>query len=757
MRHAIKRRFNPLAVVLFSLVVGGCSTPLDKSSPSFPSVVSNTQSLEHRVNIKDSTTKLVTIDLSITADYAHLSLLSGATLLIDNLDIPKSGQHKLTYLVDFPALGEQTLTFRSRGGKINLMSFDVKNIDNVNLPQFKDHSAAIGLKTDETFKYGGPSVGDVNNDGYLDFVTNNHNYVPTQLFTNHQGKSVSELRLFKHSLDFHGSALGDYDQDGDLDIMVAKGGANGTNPTSYQLLRNDNGKFKQVSNAAGINTPARGRSPRWVDFDLDGDLDLALFNAKTPMKKGAIQLFYRNQGDGTFEPVSVPGLETFNAERVLITDFNRDGKDDVVLYSPFSIWQGHGDFTFTNVTQQLVPKSVVNAKQVTAVTDVDVNNDGLIDLYLSRGLPHFQLSNKSIDFNPLTQQLDVRDQGKKGRTLITFDAGEQINLSHVDLVFRQYRGNYPIFLGKDKKRLVIKASGFQPNQIPEEMKTAPAQLTIQAEQAQGWADSQAENGFYLGYLGNGKWQMEWVRHKTIYWNVSFKLSGLTNVAYDWPANNRNVQDILLINQGDRFVNASQQWQIPKGGNHWGVTHGDFNNDGWTDLFVHRYGFLDDRVTDLMLLNMQGKRFAITTMHGAHDVNDPGHGDMGQAFDFDLDGQIDLLNGSEEEGHWYLYKNVSSNQGNNLLIHIGYSAKDGIDPLGAEVVVSLDDGTQLVRRVGSAGEVFSQGVINTLQFGIAKQSKVKKVSVVWRNGETKQLIKPKLNQRYSTDANNFNNG
>ncbi|WP_157884318.1 hypothetical protein [Paraglaciecola hydrolytica] len=41
--------------------------------------------------------------------------------------------------------------------------------------------------------------------------------------------------------------------------------------------------------------------------------------------------------------------------------------------------------------------------------------------------------------------------------------------------------------------------------------------------------------------------------------------------------------------------------------------------------------------------------------------------MGQNFDFDLDGQIDMLNGSEEEGHWYLYKNVSNNTNNFVLV------------------------------------------------------------------------------------------
>ncbi|MBU2872051.1 VCBS repeat-containing protein [Colwellia sp. E2M01] len=93
---------------------------------------------------------------------------------------------------------------------------------------------------------------------------------------------------------------------------------------------------------------------------------------------------------------------------------------------------------------------------------------------------------------------------------------------------------------------------------------------------------------YIGYTGDGQWKAEWVRDQNIYWNVSFTLDNLTDVNFDWQPNNRNGQDIVLINQGNKFVDTSAEWNLPKGGDHWGVTHGDFNNDGWNDLFVYRY-------------------------------------------------------------------------------------------------------------------------------------------------------------------------
>ncbi|MDU0352992.1 CRTAC1 family protein [Paraglaciecola aquimarina] len=232
--------------------------------------------------------------------------------------------------------------------------------------------------------------------------------------------------------------------------------------------------------------------------------------------------------------------------------------------------------------------------------------------------------------------------------------------------------------------------------------------------------------------------------------MEFSLTGLNNVTYDWPANNRNVQDVLLINKGTHFENASQAWNIPQGGNHWGVSRADFNNDGKQDLFVHRYGYLKERVADLLLLNT-GEGFELLTAHGAYDVNDTGHGDMGQAFDFNNDGLLDMLNGSEDTGKWYLYVNQAKNAGNYIQFQVGYSPKKGVDPLSAEVTIETEDGKRFFQTVGSTGEVHSQSVINTVHFGLAKRNKIKSAKIVWRNGEVMNFGSLQANAKYQSAA------
>lgn len=713
-----------------------------------PFLLTNGSNYQAIYQVKGSKLKRLTIDVSIESSYANLSVFDGENIIVDNINIPSKGKHTLNLLVDFKSVGAKTLTFVRRTADIKLQRVQFEDVTGLEIPSFSDSSKTANFETEITYKYGGPSIGDIDADGDYDFILNNHNHIPTQLVTNRGDGTVDIQKLFGGAQDFHGSAVGDFDADGDLDIMVAKGGGSGSNPTSYMLLKNDSGKFTNVSQEIGITTPTRGRAPRWVDLDLDGDLDLVFINAKIPNYDGPRHIFYKNDGKGKFTQQLIPGIEHAEAERTLITDFNHDGIDDMLLFAPLSIWKGNGDFTFTEVTKIWLPNGV-DVSEVNAVTDVDVNNDGLFDLYLASGKTHYKLSQKSIDFNPKNKKLDIRDDGEKGTTLIKFMADDVVNLSEMELTYRLYDGGFTIFLGKDKTRKIVKAKGFQPRQLPKEMKQAATELDITASQAEGWPEERLINGLYIGHMGDGKWQAEWVRDQNIYWTITFSLTGLTDVIYDWTPNNRNKQDILLINKGDHFVDASREWNIPLGVNTWGVTHADFNNDGWQDLFVYRYGYLRERIADLLLLNSGSGHFDIMTSHGAFDAMDTGHGDMGQAFDFDLDGQVDMLNGSEEEGRWYLYKNQEKSVGNYVLINVGYSPKSKVDAYGAVVTIETASGKKYKQRVGSAGEVFSQSLLNIIHFGLGSETKIKSANIRWRNGEIVKLGQLKANTVYKS--------
>ncbi len=720
-----------------SSISSSASSMSSSSVAASDPVISVSSDYEMPYSAEGDLVKQVVLDVSIESGYAHISVLSGDNRLVDNMNIPNAGAHQLTALVEFESAGDKTLTLTVRGEPVTLQGIEFRDPVEESIPLFADITSDIGMETEKTLKYGGPTVADLNNDGHYDMVLNNHNVIPAQVYWNNGDSTVTEQAepLFSWPPDLHGTAAGDYDNDGDLDLLMTKGGGNGTNPAPPFLMRNDEGTFTRVEDVAGITKGARGRAARWIDMDLDGDLDLALINAAgINGDSGEQHIFYKNIGDGSFEPVRIPGIENAQAERTMVLDFNRDGIDDILLFSPTSLWQGNGDFTFTNVTTTWLPESARNVHQVHAAANTDIDNDGDYDIYLARGKPYYQMANKSLDFDPQAQQLDFKDEGNAGTTELSFTAPGSVELNELDLTYRGYDGDFPVFLGSAKTPEILDFESV---------------LEISRSDADGWPEERAENGIYIGHTGDGEWRVESVRNQNVYWKVDFTLKGVSSVDTSWEPNNRNVQDLLLINEGDHFVEAGEAWDIPKGGNHWGVTYGDFNNDGFSDFYVYRFGFMKQPVADYLLLNNGGSGFSTTTMHNAFDPNDGGHSDMGQAFDFDLDGGVDMLNGSDEYGKWYLYKNRKVDTGNYVLIQVGYSPLAGIDPISAEVVVETPSNTY-VKRVASAGEVFSQSVLNTVHFGLGDAETITSVSVRWRNGESISSDEVTVNALFKTD-------
>jgi hypothetical protein len=122
-----------------------------------------------------------------------------------------------------------------------------------------------------------------------------------------------------------GVALFDYDGDGDLDIFLLQGHpAAGSN----RLLRNDAGQFTEVTAAAGLLRTNYGMGAATADFDNDGDIDLLV------TAFGGNRL-YRNNGNGTFSDVTAQSpavaLTGLWSTSATFFDYDNDGWQDLVI------------------------------------------------------------------------------------------------------------------------------------------------------------------------------------------------------------------------------------------------------------------------------------------------------------------------------------------------------------------------------------------------------------------------------------------
>lgn len=166
---------------------------------------------------------------------------------------------------------------------------------------FEDATAAAGVERVTTSN--DVAWGDFDVDGDEDVFLSHHGS-PPHLFVN-QGdgsfvESATALGIPPGGRDGHGTAWGDYDADGDLDLLIVQGKRLGQSKRLDQLYRNDgNAGFVLATEQAGIGNPGgRTRGTCWIDYDRDGDLDLLTVNFQTPT------VLFVNDGMGRFESLS---------------------------------------------------------------------------------------------------------------------------------------------------------------------------------------------------------------------------------------------------------------------------------------------------------------------------------------------------------------------------------------------------------------------------------------------------------------------
>jgi hypothetical protein len=411
----------------------------------------------------------------------------------------------------------------------------------------------------------------------------------------------------------------DVNNDGFLDIYLV----NNANPN--RLWLNNNGtSFTDVSSAWGVNNNNAGRGCSAVDFNNDGLIDIIVGNYNQPM------ILYRNTGSA---------FENFTANANLnITswggsinwfDFNNDGKvdflfaNDGVPYHYNYLFKNENLSTFTNVA---FLAGIIDSTSTLCLASGDYDNDGDIDIF----------------------------------------CGTQTNSGLTGTGFL-YRNN-----GNGTFTDVTLASGIITNYY-----------TWGAE----WGDYN-NDGYLDLFLANSNG-----------YNQLYKNNG--NGTFSEVATTMGVND-----QGQSY---SCGWA-------------DFDNDGDLDLYVAR----GQGYSDKMYRN-DGTIFTdVTAQVGMGDLR---HSSCVSWGDFNNDGFLDLyLNNNGTENR--LYQNNAGNSNNWLILRL-QGVNSNRSAIGSRAIVKTGTLTQMREVEGGSGGKGQNSL--PLEFGIGSASIIDTLIIKWTSG------------------------
>ncbi len=240
---------------------------------------------------------------------------------------------------------------------------------------FQDATASAGVAfqhalfmpyfvTSQAYMSGGIAVADFNRDGWQDIFWIAGGVQPDRLYINDGDGTFTNRAAEWGVAVLHGgcgACAGDYDGDGWIDLFVTSFGT-GTNGQGqvgkHRLYRNNgNGSFTDMAAQAGVNftstTHPGGYGAAFGDYDLDGDLDLAV---ATWFASGAGNRLFRNNGDGTFTNVT-GSVITFPpltwGFQPCFSDMDDDGWPDLLFAADFKTsryFHNNGNGTFSDMT-----------------------------------------------------------------------------------------------------------------------------------------------------------------------------------------------------------------------------------------------------------------------------------------------------------------------------------------------------------------------------------------------------------------------
>ena len=553
----------------------------------------------------------------------------------------------------------------------------------------------------------------------------------------------------------------------------------------------DSPQFRDVAHDAGVdfvnqyypaflNTPLKFGMIRYgpagitaADYDNDGLYDLFI-------PDGVASRLFRNLGNGRFEDVTEKaGLAGLDGVSVaLFADYDNDGYKDLFVsrtFKPNQLFHNNGDGTFTDVTE----RSGIGEDCCTTVASwADYDNDGLLDLYVGRYLdPRKTIPTTFYARNGEENQL-YHNNGDGTFTNVTKKAGVGDPGLCLGTVFGDYDDDgYPdLYVVNDFGRKTL----YHNNRDGtfSDVTTKAGALAYGAGMSASFADYdndgkldiyatniRSEHAWYAApatvnrYMANSWRQGVWKTDMPLYWQI-FQQSGFafTGVFQQMASGNT-----LLRNKGDgTFEDVTWKAAANPVGWFWGASFGDFDNDGWQDIYAAVGWVRNDPDTEIELeflnnvvthqdiyktgLYFDPKYFGNRSWHGwerNRHLRNNGDGtftEIGRGLGTDLlknsrgvavadfwnRGVLDIAVAASTDRHALLRNEIPAKR-NWLQVEL-VGVKSNRDAVGARVTIVAKDKLQMREVVLGDG----YGSQNSLRqhFGLADAAVVDELTVRW---------------------------
>jgi len=376
-------------------------------------------------------------------------------------------------------IGSPVITFDQQRGEVQAGDWQTL----LAAIKFTDITSTAGLDfqenpgTNQPFDNPIPlSASDYDGDGDIDlsfgvFNAETKSY-KFHLFNNEWGKfrDVTEEAGIRHRGMDISSKFADYNNDGFPDLYIVRNGAN------ILYKNNGDGEFTDVTNKAKVGDTELGNKSLFFDYDHDGDLDL--FIAKT-----GTNLLYRNNSDETFLEQSKESNSSgtnVSSPDAEFGDFDDDGDIDLLVVNndaPNILYSNQRQGVFRDITKT---SGLENEKGSSSAAVGDYNNDGFLDvfvtssiagnsiLYRNNGVGSFLIDQTSEDLAQTLQNVQANDA-----TFLDFDNDGYLDLFVVGKSNTE-NGDGVFLFHNDKKGnyFVVK------NILPADLKSGKEILTL---------------------------------------------------------------------------------------------------------------------------------------------------------------------------------------------------------------------------------------------------------------------------------------